>query len=165
MRRENRFTDIAEFSGRQRSDDRFRARRRDQRRQRDRYSKTKSNQTPWYTEFDKMAMKTALRRLIGTYGPMSNEMQMALTYDAESDAEPDKPARQTGPKEKENMKKEITWADVSLFLTKEITDHEETISFMDREDERNRLSIKVLREKNDELKARIKELEQSDANL
>ena len=26
------------------------------------------------------------------------------------------------------MKKEITWADVSLFLTKEITDHEETIS-------------------------------------
>ena len=45
-----------------------------------------------------MAMKTALRRLIGTYGPMSNEMQMALTYDAESDAEPDKPARQTGPK-------------------------------------------------------------------
>ena len=65
---------------------------------RDRYSKTKSNQTPWYTEFDKMAMKTALRRLIGTYGPMSNEMQMALTYDAESDAEPDKPARQTGPK-------------------------------------------------------------------
>ena len=68
-------------------------------------------------------------------------------------------------KEKENMKKEITWADVSLFLTKEITDHEETISFMDREDERNRLSIKVLREKNDELKARIKELEQSDANL
>ena len=70
-----------------------------------------------------------------------------------------------GLKEKENMKKEITWADVSLFLTKEITDHEETISFMDREDERNRLSIKVLREKNDELKARIKELEQSDANL
>ena len=39
------------------------------------------------------------------------------------------------------------------------------ICWMDREDERNRLSIKVLREKNDELKARIKELEQSDANL
>lgn len=43
------------------------------------YSKTKSEQTPWYKEFDKMAIKTVLRRLIGTYGPMTNEIQMALS--------------------------------------------------------------------------------------
>lgn len=45
---------------------------------RDLYSKTKSQNTPWFKEFDKMAMKTVLRRLIGTYGPMTNEMQSAF---------------------------------------------------------------------------------------
>ena len=30
-------------------------------------------------------------------------------------------------------KKEITWADVSLFLPKEITDHEEALLYMERE--------------------------------
>lgn len=40
-----------------------------------------SSYSPWKTEFDKMAQKTVLRRLIGTYGPMSQEMQTALTTD------------------------------------------------------------------------------------
>lgn len=37
--------------------------------------------SPWKTEFDKMAMKTTVRRLIGTYGPMSIEMQKAFEAD------------------------------------------------------------------------------------
>ena len=40
-----------------------------------------SSSTPWKKEFDKMAMKTVLRQLIGKYGPMSDEMQTAFTSD------------------------------------------------------------------------------------
>lgn len=37
--------------------------------------------TPWKTEFDKMAQKTVLRRLIGTYGIMSQDLQTAFEKD------------------------------------------------------------------------------------
>ncbi|MDR1410489.1 MAG: recombinase RecT [Oscillospiraceae bacterium] len=40
-----------------------------------------SSYSPWKTEFDKMALKTCLRRLISTYGVMSTEMQTALMAD------------------------------------------------------------------------------------
>lgn len=46
------------------------------------YSKAKSDATPWGKEFDKMAMKTCLRRLISSYGIMSTQMQQAIQYDA-----------------------------------------------------------------------------------
>lgn len=45
------------------------------------YSKTKSDATPWAKEFDKMAMKTCLRRLISGYGVMSTQMQQAVQFD------------------------------------------------------------------------------------
>jgi recombination protein RecT len=46
------------------------------------YSKSfNSNYSPWKTEFDKMAIKTVLRRLIGTYGIMTPEMQVAVDSD------------------------------------------------------------------------------------
>lgn len=40
-----------------------------------------SKYSPWQSEFDKMAQKTVLRRLIGTYGPMSTEMVKAIESD------------------------------------------------------------------------------------
>lgn len=40
-----------------------------------------SNFSPWKNEFDKMAQKTVLRRLIGTYGIMSPDMQTAMVQD------------------------------------------------------------------------------------
>lgn len=40
-----------------------------------------SSSTPWKKEFDKMAMKTVLRQLIGKYGPTSVEMSTALEKD------------------------------------------------------------------------------------
>lgn len=40
-----------------------------------------SNFSPWKNEFDKMAQKTVLRRLIGTYGVMSPDMQTAIVQD------------------------------------------------------------------------------------
>lgn len=40
-----------------------------------------SSFTPWKNEFDKMAQKTVLRRLIGTYGVMTPELQGALEKD------------------------------------------------------------------------------------
>lgn len=40
-----------------------------------------SSYSPWKTEFDKMAQKTVLRRLIGTYGVMSIEMRTAMDQD------------------------------------------------------------------------------------
>lgn len=52
---------------------------------RDRYSRAKSGNTPWAKEFDKMAMKTCLRRLISSYGIMSTQMQAAMQYDSESE--------------------------------------------------------------------------------
>lgn len=52
---------------------------------RSRYSKTKSDATPWGVEFDKMAMKTCLRRLISGYGIMTTQMQTAFQYDTESE--------------------------------------------------------------------------------
>ena len=45
------------------------------------YHASKSGKSPWYTEFDKMAQKTLLRKLISTYGPMSVEMQKAVLTD------------------------------------------------------------------------------------
>jgi recombination protein RecT len=50
----------------------------------DRYSPSaKSSYSPWNTDFDKMAMKTCLRRLLSTYGVMSAEMQKAIVEDKE----------------------------------------------------------------------------------
>lgn len=47
-----------------------------------RYSPSFSSEfSPWKKEFDKMAQKTVLRRLIGTYGVMSSDMQMAISQD------------------------------------------------------------------------------------
>ena len=46
------------------------------------YSKShKSSYSPWQTEFDKMAQKTVLRRLISTYGYMTIEMANSITKD------------------------------------------------------------------------------------
>jgi len=45
-----------------------------------------SSFTPWKNEFDKMAQKTVLRRLIGTYGPMTPEMQAAFDKDDQGEA-------------------------------------------------------------------------------
>ncbi len=53
-----------------------------------RYSKSyNAESSAWKTHFDEMAMKTCLRLLLGRYGPMSTEMQMALTHDSEYDDE------------------------------------------------------------------------------
>lgn len=53
---------------------------------RDRYSPAgKGGSGPWKTDFDKMAMKTCLRRLIGTYGIMSADMQQVVAGDAEAE--------------------------------------------------------------------------------
>ncbi|WP_294408384.1 recombinase RecT [uncultured Ruminococcus sp.] len=50
---------------------------------RDKYSPSgKSGYSPWKTEFDKMALKTCLRRLLSTYGIMSTEMTSALAQDS-----------------------------------------------------------------------------------
>lgn len=49
---------------------------------RDDYSPSaKSGYSPWVKEFDKMALKTCLRRLISTYGIMTTEMTTALESD------------------------------------------------------------------------------------
>lgn len=48
---------------------------------------SKSSYSPWVKEFNKMAIKTVLRRLIGTYGVMTNEMQAALVVDDKPSAE------------------------------------------------------------------------------
>lgn len=48
----------------------------------DKYSPSaKSKYSPWNTEFDKMALKTCLRRLISGYGIMSLDMQIAIEND------------------------------------------------------------------------------------
>jgi len=44
---------------------------------------SKSSYSPWKKEFDKMAIKTVLRRLLGTYGVMSTELIVALSSDDE----------------------------------------------------------------------------------
>ena len=49
---------------------------------RDMYSPSaKSGYSPWKKEFDKMALKTCIRRLLSTYGIMSTEMITALESD------------------------------------------------------------------------------------
>ena len=40
-----------------------------------------SSYSPWKSEFDKMALKTCLRRLLSTYGIMTTEMTSALAQD------------------------------------------------------------------------------------
>ena len=46
------------------------------------YSPSRSSKySPWQTEFDKMALKTVLRRLISTYGAMTTEIFKALETD------------------------------------------------------------------------------------
>ncbi len=45
-----------------------------------------SSYSPWKSEFDKMAQKTVLRRLIGTYGVMTPEMQAAVAQDDQGEA-------------------------------------------------------------------------------
>jgi len=47
----------------------------------------KSAYSPWKTDFDKMALKTCLRRLLSTYGVMSSEMQKAIAEDKEPASE------------------------------------------------------------------------------
>ena len=44
-----------------------------------------SSYSPWKTDFDKMAIKTCLRRLLKTYGILSTEMQQALDMDGPED--------------------------------------------------------------------------------
>lgn len=62
---------------------------------RDKYSPSaKSNFSPWKTEFDKMALKTCLRRLISTYGIMTVEMADIMAKDS-TEATPQKRAEET----------------------------------------------------------------------
>jgi len=50
------------------------------------YSKSyASANSPWKTHFDEMARKTVLRLLLSKYGPLSTEMQMALTSESDVD--------------------------------------------------------------------------------
>ena len=52
------------------------------------YSKSFSKQnSPWKTEFDEMATKTVVRRLLSKYGILSVEMISALTSDTEDDVQ------------------------------------------------------------------------------
>ncbi|WP_195540368.1 recombinase RecT [Eubacterium maltosivorans] len=48
-------------------------------------SSNKSGSTPWYVEFDKMATKTVIRRLLGTYGPMTDELSKAFVMESHED--------------------------------------------------------------------------------
>ncbi len=51
----------------------------------ERYSPSyNSTSSPWKTEFDKMAMKTVLRQLLGKWGPTSTEMQKVEQMDDKS---------------------------------------------------------------------------------
>lgn len=48
----------------------------------EKYSKTyKNNNSTWKTEFEAMAEKTVLKRLLSKYAPMSVEMQTAVKFD------------------------------------------------------------------------------------
>uniref|UniRef100_UPI00403F7A40 recombinase RecT n=1 Tax=Lentilactobacillus hilgardii TaxID=1588 RepID=UPI00403F7A40 len=55
---------------------------------RDRFSKAKSS-GPWKTDFDAMALKTVLRSMLTKWGPMSTEMEEAVTKDEEVPQEVD----------------------------------------------------------------------------
>jgi recombination protein RecT len=46
----------------------------------------KNQKSAWHTDFDAMALKTCLRRLLSKWGIMTTEMQNALSYDDEEDA-------------------------------------------------------------------------------
>ena len=47
-------------------------------------SKSGNRQSPWASDFDKMAEKTVLKALISKYGIMSTDMQQAVQYDQSS---------------------------------------------------------------------------------
>lgn len=47
-------------------------------------SKSGNKQSPWASDFDKMAEKTVLKSLISKYGIMSTDMQQAVQYDQSS---------------------------------------------------------------------------------
>ncbi len=49
-------------------------------------SAKKGTFSPWVSEFDKMAQKTVIRRLISTYGAMSMEMQNVVDEDLDNEA-------------------------------------------------------------------------------
>lgn len=54
--------------------------------------KKKKTDSPWFTNFDKMALKTVLMNELRTYGPLSVQMQTAMKHDyavhTDIDAEP-----------------------------------------------------------------------------
>jgi len=53
-----------------------------------RYSRSyNSNQSSWKTNFEEMAIKTVIRRLLSKYGMLSTEMVTALTQDTDEDME------------------------------------------------------------------------------
>ena len=49
-----------------------------------RFSKSFNN-GPWKTDFDAMAQKTLLKALISVYAPLSQEMEKAVIFDAETE--------------------------------------------------------------------------------
>ena len=66
-----------------------------------------------------------------------------------------------GLKEKENMKKEITWADVASFMLAEIHENDEALLYMEREQDAERKKsefrdkqITALRRENEMLRKR-----------
>lgn len=68
----------------------------------ERYSqayKKKKGDSPWFTNFDKMALKTVLKELLKTWGPKSIQMQRAILEDqsvrADIDSDPQFPDGQT----------------------------------------------------------------------
>lgn len=79
-----------------------------------RYSPSSSKEfSPWKTEFDKMAKKTVLKRLISVYGPMSVEMQNVMSSD---DTAEEKLVKETA----ENANQEVI--DISPDSVKDKTD-------------------------------------------